>query len=59
MNYTGFCKQGNQVVFLVLGPIESPPGLLITPLLWAEFAVRGQRTVRAGAGAFEHRGWDW
>lgn len=54
------CKQRNRVIFLVLVPMNL---LWVTHytrlLLGAWFAVGGQRTDRAGAGAFEHHGWDW
>lgn len=58
--YSELFKQRNQVIFLVLVPVNL---LWVTHytrlLLWAWFAVGGQRTARAGAGAFEHHGWDW
>lgn len=57
MNYTEFCKQRNQVVFPMLNLSRVTHYTRL--LLWAGFAVGGQRTVRGGAEAFEHRGWNW
>lgn len=58
--YTELCKQRNQVIFLVLVPMNL---LWVTHytrlLLWAWFAVGGRRTARAQAGAFEHHCWEW
>lgn len=58
--YAELCKQRNQVIFLVLVPMNLFWVTHYTRLLLrAWFAVGGQRTARAGAGAFEHHGWDW
>lgn len=53
-NFSEFCKQRNQVIFLML---TLPQVTHYTRLLlWAGFAVGAQRTVRAGAGTFRHHG---
>lgn len=58
--YTEWGKQRNQVIFLVLVPMNLLWVTHYTRLLfWAWFAVGGQRTARAQAGAFEHHCWEW
>lgn len=51
MNCTEFCKQRNQVAFLVLGPVESPPGYSLHQALALGWTCSGR--------AEDSQSWSW